>query len=61
MDAKLISILNHFKNTEGNITVLTGAGISSESGIPTFRGSDGYWTVGSKKISPGGNGYLLYV
>lgn len=26
-----------------NITVLTGAGISAESGIATFRGSDGLW------------------
>jgi NAD-dependent protein deacetylases, SIR2 family len=52
MDDKLINILNHFKNTEGNITILTGAGISSESGIPTFRGKDGYWTVGSKEYHP---------
>lgn len=28
--------------------VLTGAGISAESGVPTFRGKDGYWRVGSK-------------
>ena len=26
-----------------SITVLTGAGISAESGVPTFRGSDGLW------------------
>ncbi len=25
------------------ITVLTGAGISAESGVPTFRGADGLW------------------
>ena len=32
----------------GPIVWLTGAGISAESGVPTFRGEDGYWTVGSK-------------
>lgn len=26
-----------------NVVVLTGAGISAESGVPTFRGSDGLW------------------
>ena len=25
------------------ILVITGAGVSAESGIPTFRGKDGYW------------------
>jgi NAD-dependent deacetylase len=28
--------------------ILTGAGISAESGVPTFRGKDGYWRIGSK-------------
>src|SRR5215467_12132598 len=37
---------------EGRVVVLTGAGISAESGIPTFRGKEGYWTVGSKEYHP---------
>jgi NAD-dependent deacetylase len=36
----------------GAIAVLTGAGISAESGIPTFRGADGFWTVGSRHYHP---------
>ena len=39
------------KSTE-HICVLTGAGISAESGIPTFRGPEGFWTVGSKEYHP---------
>ena len=27
----------------GRVAVLTGAGISAESGVPTFRGNDGLW------------------
>ena len=30
---------------------ITGAGVSSDSGIPTFRGSDGFWTIGSKNYT----------
>lgn len=30
------------------ISFLVGAGISAESGIPTFRGDDGYWVAGSR-------------
>jgi len=32
----------------GLVLWLTGAGISAESGIPTFRGEEGYWKVGSR-------------
>jgi NAD-dependent deacetylase len=27
----------------GRVLVITGAGVSAESGIPTFRGAEGYW------------------
>jgi NAD-dependent deacetylase len=36
----------------GSILVLTGAGISAESGIPTFRGEEGYWRIGSRNYFP---------
>lgn len=35
-----------------NTLYITGAGVSSESGIPTFRGEDGFWTIGSKNYTP---------
>ena len=34
------------------VVITTGAGISAESGIPTFRGPEGYWTVGSREYHP---------
>lgn len=36
----------------GPVLFLTGAGISAESGIPTFRGEEGYWRVGSRHYRP---------
>jgi len=35
-----------------NTLYITGAGVSAESGIPTFRGEDGYWTIGSVNYTP---------
>lgn len=49
---KVQSLFQELANNSQSITVLTGAGISAESGIPTFRGPEGYWTVGSKVYQP---------
>jgi NAD-dependent deacetylase len=39
--------INALKNAS-KVAVLTGAGVSAESGVPTFRGADGIW----KKYDP---------
>ena len=49
---KVNNIIQEIEKCSGGITVLTGAGISAESNIPTFRGPEGYWTVGSKVYHP---------
>lgn len=36
----------------GRVLALTGAGVSAESGIPTFRGKEGYWTIGAREYHP---------
>ncbi|HMA94479.1 MAG TPA: Sir2 family NAD-dependent protein deacetylase [Polyangiaceae bacterium] len=50
MEDRLQQILESSRS--GKICVLTGAGISAESGIPTFRGKEGYWVVGSRNYMP---------
>lgn len=52
MEDRLKELLDRGLEGEGPIVLLTGAGISAESGIPTFRGEDGYWTVGSENYHP---------
>jgi NAD-dependent deacetylase len=52
MQEEMRNVLRDIAGATGRITVLTGAGISAESGIPTFRGPEGYWTVGSKVYQP---------
>jgi len=49
MSGSLRELLQH---TEGLVLWLTGAGISAESGVPTFRGEEGYWKVGSRNYHP---------
>jgi NAD-dependent deacetylase len=52
MEPKLAQLLSDVRQSSGRVVVLTGAGISAESGIPTFRGAEGYWVVGSKNYMP---------
>lgn len=52
MNKEIIDAVKNIGSKSGNIIVLTGAGISAESNIPTFRGPEGYWTIGSKEYHP---------
>ena len=52
LNQNLKKILQDVAQSSGRITILTGAGISAESNIPTFRGPEGYWTIGSKEYHP---------
>ncbi|HEU5056745.1 MAG TPA: Sir2 family NAD-dependent protein deacetylase [Kofleriaceae bacterium] len=52
MDVSLDQALAAALADGGSVVVVTGAGVSAESGIPTFRGKEGYWTVGSRVYHP---------
>lgn len=43
MDADEVSPARRLLDGAGRVAVLTGAGISADSGVPTFRGEDGLW------------------
>ena len=38
-----LEIAGYYRSYLVRVLVITGAGVSAESGIPTFRGKDGYW------------------
>jgi NAD-dependent protein deacetylases, SIR2 family len=52
MNPVMIEAIARRLESGGRLTVMSGAGISAESGIPTFRGTEGYWTVGSRVYHP---------
>lgn len=52
MNNDLMKRLKKISSDKKIITVMTGAGISAESGIPTFRGKEGFWSVGAKEYQP---------
>ncbi|MEI7487506.1 MAG: Sir2 family NAD-dependent protein deacetylase [Chryseobacterium sp.] len=50
-----------YKKEKRNLfTFLTGAGISSDSGIPTYRGTDGIWVKGTQFHKPEEFGTFKY-
>src|SRR4029453_10945462 len=53
MDEQLISRVRNWIRAAERIVVLTGAGISTDSGIPDFRGPQGVWTKnpGAEKMA----------
>jgi NAD-dependent deacetylase len=52
LDSGLVSLARDAVAATGPVVFLTGAGISADSGIPTFRGTEGYWTIGSRNYHP---------
>jgi NAD-dependent deacetylase len=48
IDETLRGLISKALGRPGACLFLTGAGVSAESGVPTFRGKDGYWVVGSR-------------
>lgn len=44
VDVEQVELVADWVAEAGRITVLTGAGISTDSGIPDFRGPNGVWT-----------------
>jgi NAD-dependent deacetylase len=52
MTPTLDAVLHAAAARRGRLVVLTGAGISAASGIPTFRGPGGFWTIGSQAYQP---------
>ncbi|UCF86410.1 MAG: hypothetical protein JSV50_14615, partial [Desulfobacteraceae bacterium] len=42
MEGKIKALREALKKAD-RMAVLTGAGISAESGVPTFRGDEGIW------------------
>jgi NAD-dependent deacetylase len=45
-------LLPRVSERSGRVVVLTGAGVTAESGVSTFRDDDGMWQVGSRSYHP---------
>src|SRR2546429_4561729 len=54
-----VDIVRRWVDESGRIVALTGAGISTESGIPDFRGPQGVWTRNPKAERPSNTHYYM--
>ncbi len=52
LEPEITACLRRIRDERGNVVVLGGAGLSAQSGVPTFRGPGGYWTAGSRNYQP---------
>jgi len=52
INQKIREVIERQLKGKRKITFLVGAGLSSESGVPTFRDIDGYWKKGSENYTP---------
>jgi NAD-dependent deacetylase len=52
VNESLRRLLPRASERSGRVVILTGAGVSIESGVSTFRGDDGMWQVGSRRYHP---------
>ena len=48
----------HFEKAK-HIVVLSGAGVSAESGVPTFRGAGGFWRTYQAQVCLSHNLFLF--
>lgn len=50
MDHTKVDVLREKLSQASHITVLSGAGMSTESGIPDFRSTGGLWTEDTSRM-----------
>lgn len=49
VDSRIVTLVDWMESAD-RIVVFTGAGISTDSGLPDFRGPDGVWTRRDKGL-----------
>ena len=58
MDQTKVDVLREKLSQASHITVLSGAGMSTESGIPDFRSTGGLWTEDTSRMEAMSRSYF---